>query len=88
MAGARGDVDDAPARSSAFTTDLAHSRSNKHMVWLDLSKKRAGEKVGREKSESVAGERHVNPTGHGTSSPSPWAAWVTARAGVGGVLSW
>ena len=36
MAGVRGDVDDAPARSSSLAPDLEHPRTNKDMHGLDL----------------------------------------------------
>ena len=86
-AGARRNLDDAPARSSAFPADLAHPRSNKYAHGLDLSKERAGKLAEGENIECAARERHVNPTVHGTSSSSSRAARGTARAGIAGVFS-
>ena len=38
--------------------------------------------------ECGAGERVMNPTGHGTFFFSSWVAQVTTRAGASGVLAW
>ena len=70
-AGARRNVDDAPARSSAFPADPTHPRSNKRVAWLDLSKERAGEQAEREEREWGAGEHAVNPTGTTPLLPPP-----------------
>ena len=85
MAGACGNVDDAPARSSAFPADPTHPRSNKRVAWLDLSKERTGEQAEGEKVGCGAGERHTKSTGTAPLLPSP--EQHEARHGLG-LLGW